>query len=244
MAIARTGVYVDDYLEYANTLPAELQRLLNTIRELDERSQSMMNQTRQQTKYCLGLASQSSKKGNNSNYINNNNNNNNNNSNNYNYSNYNNSNGNEEDDAAFEKMRKDIEANQDSALSLCTEKVLLAQQAYDLWDLFENRYMRLNEKSPVDNVILALKASRIKFFRSTNANNRKASSIKKLLCYLFTAIKEEMKSGEGETGGPSICCWWSNGGMRCLDLVHRSSVRCFDLVQFGSSIWCGWSGGG
>nr|POF06779.1 isoform 2 of phd finger protein ing2 [Quercus suber] len=93
MAIARTGVYVDDYLEYANTLPAELQRLLNTIRELDERSQSMMNQTRQQT-----------------------------------------NNGNEEDDAAFEKMRKDIEANQDNALSLCTEKVLLAQQAYDLID--------------------------------------------------------------------------------------------------------------
>ncbi|XP_057484933.1 PHD finger protein ING2-like [Actinidia eriantha] len=39
MAIARTGVFVDDYLEYASTLPAELQRLLNTIRELDERSQ-------------------------------------------------------------------------------------------------------------------------------------------------------------------------------------------------------------
>ena len=95
---------------------------------------AMMNQTRQQTKYCLGLASQSSKKGNNSNYINNNNNNNN--SNNYNYSNYNNSNGNEEDDAAFEKMRKDIEVNQDNALSLCTEKVLLAQQAYDLVPFF------------------------------------------------------------------------------------------------------------
>ncbi|KAM0000288.1 putative ING family protein [Helianthus debilis subsp. tardiflorus] len=41
MAIARTGVFVDDYLEYANTLPAELQRLLNTIRELDDRSQCM-----------------------------------------------------------------------------------------------------------------------------------------------------------------------------------------------------------
>ncbi|CAN6719928.1 unnamed protein product [Malus baccata var. baccata] len=110
MAIARTGVYVDDYLEYANTLPAELQRLLNTIRELDERSQSMIHQTRQQTKYCLGLSSQSSKKWNN---------------------NYNNI---EEDEAAIEKMRKEIESNQDSALSLCTEKVLLAQQAYDLID--------------------------------------------------------------------------------------------------------------
>ncbi|KAJ8773013.1 hypothetical protein K2173_028190 [Erythroxylum novogranatense] len=111
MAIARTGVYVDDYLEYASTLPAELQRLLNTIRELDERSQSMINQTRQQTKYCLGLASQSSKKGVGTNYGNN-----------------------SEEDDVIEKMRKEIEANQDSALSLCTEKVLLARQAHDLID--------------------------------------------------------------------------------------------------------------
>ncbi|KAG5555450.1 PHD finger protein ING2 [Rhododendron vialii] len=107
MAIARTGVFVDDYLEYASTLPAELQRLLNTIRELDERSQAMINQTRQQTKYCLGVASQGSRKGNNNT---------------------------EEDETAFDKMKKDIEANQDSALSLCTEKVLLARQAYDLID--------------------------------------------------------------------------------------------------------------
>ncbi|EEF36929.1 PHD finger protein ING2 isoform X1 [Ricinus communis] len=111
MAIARTGVYVDDYLEYASTLPAELQRLLNTIRELDERSHSMINQTRQQTKYCLGLA-QSSKRGNGNNYHNS---------------------INEEDDAV-ERMKKDIEANQDNALSLCTEKVLLARQAHDLID--------------------------------------------------------------------------------------------------------------
>jgi inhibitor of growth protein 4 len=33
-------------------------------------------------------------------------------------------------------MRKDIEASQDNALSLCTEKVLLARQAYDLVDFF------------------------------------------------------------------------------------------------------------
>ncbi|THG21187.1 hypothetical protein TEA_006501 [Camellia sinensis var. sinensis] len=141
MAIARTGVFVDDYLEYASTLPAELQRLLNTIRELDERSQAMINQTRQQTKYCLGLASQGSKKGNNEeeeeededdddeeeeeeeeeedeeHHVD----------------------GEEgeeeeedEEEPAFEKMKKDIEANQDNALSLCTEKVLLARQAYDL----------------------------------------------------------------------------------------------------------------
>lgn len=69
----------------------------------------MINQTRQQTKYCLGLSSQSSKRGNN-----------------------------EEEEAAFEKMRKDIEANQDNALSLCTEKVLLARQAYELVTSFHN----------------------------------------------------------------------------------------------------------
>ncbi|GER50501.1 inhibitor of growth protein [Striga asiatica] len=89
----------------SSTLPAELQRLLNTIRELDERSQAMINQSRQQTKYCLGLASQGgkfSKKG--------------------------------EEEEVFEKLRKEIEGNQDNALSLCTEKVLLARQAHDLID--------------------------------------------------------------------------------------------------------------
>lgn len=39
---------------------------------------------------------------------------------------------NEEDDPA---IKKEIEANQDNALSLCTEKVLLARQAYDLVSL-------------------------------------------------------------------------------------------------------------
>ncbi|GAB4850881.1 PHD finger protein ing2 [Ancistrocladus abbreviatus] len=95
MAIARTGVYVDDYLEYASRLPAELQRLLNTIRELDERTQGMINQTREQTKYCLGMSSHGSKKGNT-----------------------------EDDEVALEKMHKDMEASQDNAPSLCTEKVL------------------------------------------------------------------------------------------------------------------------
>ncbi|KAF2306933.1 hypothetical protein GH714_022694 [Hevea brasiliensis] len=69
----------------------------------------MINQTRQQTKYRLGLASQGSKRGNGA---------------------YNN--GNIEKDDAVDRMRKDIEAYQDNALSLCTEKVLLARQAYDL----------------------------------------------------------------------------------------------------------------
>lgn len=107
MAIARTGVFVDDYLEYSSTLPAELQRLLNTIRELDERSQAMINQARQQTKLCLGLTSNRNHK---------------------------NHDDDDDDDDLFEKMKKDIESNQDNALSLCTEKVLLARQAHDLID--------------------------------------------------------------------------------------------------------------
>ncbi|KAL3830348.1 hypothetical protein ACJIZ3_019150 [Penstemon smallii] len=112
MAIARTGVFVDDYLEYSNTLPAELQRLLNTIRELDERSQAIINQTRQQTKYCVGMAASQGQGG----YF---------------------SRKNEEieeEDEVFEKLHKEIEGNQDNALNLCTEKVLLARQARDLID--------------------------------------------------------------------------------------------------------------
>ncbi|XXG83285.1 hypothetical protein AAC387_Pa10g1076 [Persea americana] len=106
MPIARTGVFIDDYLEYSSTLPSELQRLLNTIAELDERSQATINQTRDQTKFCLWLTSQTSEKENP-----------------------------EEDDATtFEEMRKEIETNQDNALKLSTEKVSLARAAYDLID--------------------------------------------------------------------------------------------------------------
>ncbi|KAI4325550.1 hypothetical protein MLD38_030935 [Melastoma candidum] len=105
MAIARTGVYIDDYFEDASTLPAELQRLLNTIRELDDRSQAMIKETGQQTKYW------GSRKGGNGREYDN-----------------------EEEESASDKLLKEIEANQDNALSLCTEKVLLAQQAYQLVD--------------------------------------------------------------------------------------------------------------
>lgn len=80
---------------------------------------AMIDQTRQQTKYCLGLSTQSSKKG------------------------YGNSNTDDEE-SAFEKLRKDIEANQDNALSLCTEKVLLARQAGDLVSCFLFLSLSLN----------------------------------------------------------------------------------------------------
>ena len=63
----------------------------------------IINQTREQTNDFLGIHSHSSKK-----VIH------------------------EDDETTFEKLKKEIEASQENALSLCTEKVLLARQAYDL----------------------------------------------------------------------------------------------------------------
>ncbi|KAL6894084.1 hypothetical protein ACP4OV_008182 [Aristida adscensionis] len=113
MAIARTGVYVDDYLEYSSTLAGDLQRILSTMRELDDRAHGIMGQTKEQIKYLLGSSSHG-----------------------YDRSNM------DDDDPATERMKKDIEASQDNALSLCTEKVLLARQAYDL---IESHIKRLDE---------------------------------------------------------------------------------------------------
>ncbi|KAM0945130.1 putative inhibitor of growth histone-binding protein [Dioscorea sansibarensis] len=103
MVIARTRVFVDDYLEYSSTLAAELQWLLSTMRELDERAQGIISQTREQTNDCLGMHSHSSMK-----VIH------------------------DDDETTFVKTKNKIEATQENALSLCTGKVLLAWQAHDL----------------------------------------------------------------------------------------------------------------
>ncbi|KAE8679295.1 PHD finger protein ING2 [Hibiscus syriacus] len=102
MAIARTGVYVDDYLE---------SHYLLSFRDSSIQSANLMKgpHARQQTKYSLGLVA---KRGNGNSYMN----------------------SSHEDEETIEKMKKDIEASQENALSLCTEKVLLARQAYDLID--------------------------------------------------------------------------------------------------------------
>lgn len=104
MAIARTGVFVDDYLEYSSSLPADLQRILSTMRELDERSHVLMAQLKEHTRLCLTLPPQYSKKVS------------------------------AEQEEIADKVRREIETNQETVLSLSTEKVLLAQQAYDLID--------------------------------------------------------------------------------------------------------------
>ncbi|KAF3323528.1 PHD finger protein ING2 [Carex littledalei] len=111
MAIARTGVYIDDYLEYSSTLSGDLQRILFTMRELDERAQGIIGQTKDQTKYYVAKSSHSL-------------------------------NHEFEDESALDKLKKEIEASQENALGLCTEKVLLARQAYDL---IESHVKRLTE---------------------------------------------------------------------------------------------------
>eukprot|EP00252_Welwitschia_mirabilis_P013902 TRINITY_DN3077_c0_g1_i2.p1 TRINITY_DN3077_c0_g1~~TRINITY_DN3077_c0_g1_i2.p1 ORF type:complete len:225 (-),score=58.67 TRINITY_DN3077_c0_g1_i2:152-826(-) len=74
------------------------------MRELDGRSHVMLNQTMEQTKHCMILPSQSSSK----------------------------ATGEQKD--MVEKLKKEIESNQEYIKNLCTEKILLAQQAYDLVD--------------------------------------------------------------------------------------------------------------
>ncbi|XP_048531783.1 PHD finger protein ING2 isoform X2 [Triticum urartu] len=113
MAIARTGVYVDDYLEYSSTLAGDLQRILSTMHELDERAHGILGQTKGQIKFLLGVPSHGFDR---PNVV--------------------------HDENASEKMTRDIENSQDNALSLCTEKVLLARQAYDL---IESHIKRLDE---------------------------------------------------------------------------------------------------
>ncbi|KAG8098143.1 hypothetical protein GUJ93_ZPchr0013g37976 [Zizania palustris] len=115
MAIARTGVYVDDYLEYSSTLAGDLQRILSTMRELDERAHGIMGQTKEQIKYLLQVPSHGFDRS---------------------------TMDDDESETASEKMKTDIEASQDNALNLCTEKVLLARQAYDL---IESHIKRLDE---------------------------------------------------------------------------------------------------
>eukprot|EP00850_Spirogloea_muscicola_P000613 SM000002S05693 [mRNA] locus=s2:1593835:1595758:+ [translate_table: standard] len=137
MALTRTGVFLEDYLDYSSSLPQELQRLLSTMRELDERSQSpswnqsptlsvvsssvvltfasvlisafglsyLQKDIQEQCKTCLSMPSlQHSKKVG------------------------------QDQQESVERLRKELEARQDKNVSLCTEKTLLAQQAYDLVD--------------------------------------------------------------------------------------------------------------
>eukprot|EP00252_Welwitschia_mirabilis_P013901 TRINITY_DN3077_c0_g1_i1.p1 TRINITY_DN3077_c0_g1~~TRINITY_DN3077_c0_g1_i1.p1 ORF type:complete len:133 (-),score=19.41 TRINITY_DN3077_c0_g1_i1:502-900(-) len=104
MSVVRSGMYVDDYSEFSSTLPAELQRLLSTIRELDERSDVTLNQTREQTKHCTSLPAQSSSKAT------------------------------AEQKDMVEKLKNEIESNQEYIKNLCTEKISLAQEACDLVD--------------------------------------------------------------------------------------------------------------
>ncbi|ONM09217.1 PHD finger protein ING2 [Zea mays] len=142
MAIARTGVYVDDYLEYSSTLAGDLQRILSTMRELDDRAHGddffpisvflmfaylVLPQSPKKCNFksCPSIMGQTKEQ---IKYI-------------LGVSSHGYDRSNMDDDES-ERMKKDIEASQDNALNLCTEKVLLARQAYDL---IESHIKRLDE---------------------------------------------------------------------------------------------------
>ncbi|GBG82274.1 hypothetical protein CBR_g34558 [Chara braunii] len=97
---------------YVSSLPAELRRLLSTMRELDERSQAILIQLREQCRQCLNMPSQQSKKAT------------------------------PEQVEAIDKLRREIEDNQEKSLSLSMEKVLLAKQANEM---VETHVKRLDE---------------------------------------------------------------------------------------------------
>lgn len=77
------------------------------MRELDDRSQNMIMQTREQVRACLAKKRDGL-----------------------------------DADSSLDIQRQQIESNQTNTLKLCTEKVLLAQQAYDL---IETHMKRLDE---------------------------------------------------------------------------------------------------
>eukprot|EP00271_Cylindrocystis_brebissonii_P014867 TRINITY_DN36495_c0_g1_i1.p1 TRINITY_DN36495_c0_g1~~TRINITY_DN36495_c0_g1_i1.p1 ORF type:complete len:276 (-),score=65.24 TRINITY_DN36495_c0_g1_i1:718-1545(-) len=108
MAATRTGVYLEDFLDEFSSMPAELQRTLFTIRELDERYQGLQIQIKEQLQQCLELPPLHQLK-------------------------CSGAGGGEQADR-IEKLRKEIAANQERAVGLSTEKVLLAQQALELLD--------------------------------------------------------------------------------------------------------------
>ncbi|GAQ84154.1 FYVE/PHD zinc finger-containing protein [Klebsormidium nitens] len=98
----RTGIYLEDFHEYVSSLPPELQRLLSTMRELDERAATLQDAVRAQCSAVLALPPLQFQRDD------------------------------PEAVELVETMRRKIEAEQEHCLGLATEKVLLAQQATEL----------------------------------------------------------------------------------------------------------------
>ncbi|KAK9806927.1 hypothetical protein WJX72_007742 [[Myrmecia] bisecta] len=100
-----TIIYLENYVESTGPLPAELQRILNTIKDLDERSQVLADMIRANVDLCLSKPSQATRK-------------------------IGSENANEVAD-----LRKQIENDQRMLIQWAEEKMQLALTAYDLVDI-------------------------------------------------------------------------------------------------------------
>ena len=116
MAATRTGVYIDDFLDETGSLPAELQRLLSTMRELDERAAALQRQILSQAQLCLEMPPAGGGAGGGGG-----------------------GGGGGRAGGQVEGLRREVKVTQDKHLGLCTEKVLLAQQAHELLEGHERR---------------------------------------------------------------------------------------------------------
>ena len=58
---APSKIYLDSYLETVTSIPAEAQRLLHTIKDIDIRSKELALQSEQKTERCLAIPPQSSR---------------------------------------------------------------------------------------------------------------------------------------------------------------------------------------
>eukprot|EP00899_Mesostigma_viride_P012258 jgi/Mesvir1/21032/Mv08080-RA.1 len=106
MALVRSGTYLEDYVEAVSSLPSELQRLLNTMRELDERAAALRVQIAGACQECIAMPCQQ----------------------------VGDVAIDEEQGKKLAALREDIERNQKTCLKLAQEKVQLAVQTTDLLD--------------------------------------------------------------------------------------------------------------
>jgi len=104
MAIPANTTYLEAFVESVGSLPSELQRLLNTIKEIDDRTQTLLASVRDRTDFCLQLPSQSSRKAT------------------------------PDQISEVVKVRDEIEKEQSLITQLANEKVQLASQCWEMVD--------------------------------------------------------------------------------------------------------------
>ena len=95
-------IYLDTYLETVTSLPSEVQRILNTLKDIDKSAQEVERQAQTKTERCLSLPQHSSR------------------------------NTTEEQKKELATLRKELEKDHDVLQMLANEKIELTKTAYEL----------------------------------------------------------------------------------------------------------------